>query len=455
MRGLFFLSELIKVIDKHFPFRTIRVKGKHSPWISSHLISLFKEREKAWSKYRCTKSVPDWNHYKSLRNQCKTQTRNAKSSYYNDCFLKDFKNPRQFWDHLNRVLNRNSKTSVNQIKVNDVSISDPSLIAHAFNQHFTEIGDSNHVISSINDHASTFSFTPGSFTFNKIMPNDVFNAIANLKEYSSAGPDGIEARYIKLAAQVLIFPLADLFNLSLNTCTVPGTWKCAKVIPLFKSGDVSIMNNYRPISIICTIAKIFEKIIFNQLSNFIIRKNILCPFQSGFKPNFSTTTALLKFTNDIFSACDKGHLTGAIFIDLSKAFDMVDHYILLDKLQAIGLNQNALLWFNSYLHNRRQCVAFKGLLSDYLLVDKGVPQGSTLGPLLFSIFINDLSNICTMCNIHLYADDTVIYTADSDIHLIQKSLQTDFFIIQKRLHSHNLMLNMEKSCCMLFGKMCT
>lgn len=145
------------------------------------------------------------------------------------------------------------------------------------------------------------------------------------------------------------------------------------------------MNNYSPISIICTTAKIFEKIIFNQLSKFIIQNNILSPYQSGFRPNFSTTTALLKFTNDVFSVFHKGQLTGAIFNDLSKAFDMVDHYILLDNIYAIGFNQSAMLWFNSYLHNRPQCVAFQGSLSDYLLVDKGVPQGSTLGR--FSLMI--------------------------------------------------------------------
>ncbi len=144
-----------------------------------------------------------------------------------------------------------------------------------------------------------------------------------------------------------MYHLADLFNFSLSTCSVPSILKCVRVIPLFKGGDSSDVNNYHLNSIICSITNIFEKLIFNQLSLYINSLNILSTFQSGFRPNFSTTTALLKFTNDVFSSFDKGQVTGAIFIDLSKAFDMVNHY-LLDKLSSIGLTRNALLWFNAY-----------------------------------------------------------------------------------------------------------
>ncbi len=291
----------------------------------------------------------------------------------------------------------------------------------------------------------------GSFFFRKILPIDVFYVINELKENSSAGPDGLEAKFVKFAAHVLMYPLADLLNMFISTCAISPIWKCARVTPLFKGGDPLDVNNYRPISIICTIGKIFEKLIFNQLYQYINLCNILSPTQSGFRPNFSTTTALLKFTNDMFSSFYKGLLTGAIFIDLSKAFDLVDHYLLLDKLYSIGLSQNALLWFNAYLHNRHQCVIFQGSQSDFLTVDKGVPQGSILGPLLFSIFINDLPQTCSNCLVHLYADDTVIYTSNSDILQIQNSLQFDFNLVQKWLHNNRLVLNKKKSCSMVFA----
>ena len=144
-------------------------------------------------------------------------------------------------------------------------------------------------------------------------------------------------------------------------------------------------------------------------------------------------------------------LVGAIFIDLTKAFDLVNHYLLLDKLYDIGLSRQALLWFNSYLHNRRQCVSFNSVNSDFLVVEKGVPQGSILGPLLFSIFINDLPKICNNCAIQLYADDTAIYTSDSDLYKIQCTLQAEFNLVQEWLLKNCLILNKQKSCSMLFG----
>uniref|UniRef100_A0A8C8E0L6 Reverse transcriptase domain-containing protein n=1 Tax=Oryzias sinensis TaxID=183150 RepID=A0A8C8E0L6_9TELE len=285
-----------------------------------------------------------------------------------------------------------------------------------------------------------------------VNPTDVEQVINELSSTSSSGPDGIEAKFFKLASHVLCFPLAALLNLSFTTAEVPLAWKRAKVIPLHKGGKSNDMSNYRPISIINSIVKVYEKIIFNQLSEYLTLNNILSPFQSGFQKHFSTTSALLKFTNDIFSGFDNNMLTGALFIDLTKAFDMVDHYLLLDKLHSIGLDRSSLLWFNSYLHHRQQCVLFNGSYSNFLSVDKGVPQGSALGPLLFSIFINDLPTKCIYSNIQLYADDTVIYSSKSNIVDIQHSIQHDFNSVQLWLESNKLLLNKSKSYFMLFQK---
>ena len=290
-----------------------------------------------------------------------------------------------------------------------------------------------------------------SFSFRKILPTEVLTVINELNVNSGAGLDGLDNRFIKLASHILIYPLTDLFNLSLSSCELPAIWKCARITPLHKGGDILDCNNYRPISIICSVAKVFEKLIYNQLSQYFTTNNLLSPFQSGFRPNHSTASALLNLTNDVFSAADKGELTGAIFIDLSKAFDFVDHYLLLDKLHAIGLSNQAVLWVSAYLHNRKHCVVLHGCTSDLLIQQTGVPQGSTLGPLFFLVFVNSLPFIFNNCCVQLYADDTVFFTSNSNLSQIQSSLQSDFNILQKWLSHNKLLLNKNKSYLMIFG----
>ncbi len=212
------------------------------------------------------------------------------------------------------------------------------------------------------------TLSDSTFTFNKIKPIEVLKVIEQLSSTSGAGPDGIEPRYVKLASHILMYPLADLFNMSLQSCELPAIWKHSRINPIYKGGDIIDPQNYRPISVI---VKVFEKLIYNQISMYLENNNILSPFQSGFRPKYSTTSALLKLTNDIYSALDSGDLIGAIFIDLKKAFDLVDHYLLLDKLYAVGFSKNSLLWFNSYLHNRNNVWLFKGNYLTYLFMKEG------------------------------------------------------------------------------------
>ncbi|XDV43619.1 hypothetical protein PO909_012067 [Leuciscus waleckii] len=322
-------------------------------------------------------------------------------------------------------------------------------MANALNEHFSSICCSKSFESTCSIITDTVNNS--SFSFSTIYPSEVQQAILEIKSSNGAGPDGLDIKFIKLSSHVLAFPLCDLFNLSLSTCSIPLMWKFAKVIPIHKGGDSMDVNNYRPISIISNVAKIFEKLIFKQLSRYLNDFSLLTPNQSGCRPNHSTTTALTAFTNYIFSAQDNNRSTGAIFIDLTKAFDMVDHYILLDKLYAIGLSKSAVLWFNSYLHFRRQSVYLNVSFSKPRIMETGVPQGSSLGLLLFSIFINELPKFSLDCQIHLYADDTVIYTSKFDISEIQTSLQSDFNRIQTWFSSNLLLLNKKKSYSMLFA----
>ena len=186
----------------------------------------------------------------------------------------------------------------------------------------------------------------------------------------------------------------------------PSAWKEAKVFPLHKSGDVDSTNNYRPISILPVVSKIIERAVHNHVYSYVTQNCILNVHQSGFRPKYSTETALVDMVDDWLLNINSGQMTGVAFIVLRKAFDTVNHEILIDKLRVIGVSSITLKWFNSYLSNRIQRVSYNEVVSDALPISTGVPQGSILGPLLFLIFINDMPNVIKHGKISMYADDT-------------------------------------------------
>uniref|UniRef100_A0A8C5N480 Reverse transcriptase domain-containing protein n=1 Tax=Leptobrachium leishanense TaxID=445787 RepID=A0A8C5N480_9ANUR len=208
-------------------------------------------------------------------------------------------------------------------------------------------------------------------------------------------------------------------------------WKTAWVVPSHKSGVNTLVSNYRPISLLPVMSKILEKCVYTQLRDYYQYRNYLTPDQSGFHSKHSTTTVLLKVRNDIQAGMEQGNLTGAIFLDFAKAFDTVDHGILLQKLKNSGIGDRTLTWFQSYVSDRTQYVSISDSTSLPLPVTCGVPQGSILGPLLFTIFINDLPNVCKASTVHMYADDTVIYTSKPNLPQLEAVLQEQFTGVEK------------------------
>ena len=222
-------------------------------------------------------------------------------------------------------------------------------------------------------------------------------------------------------------------------------WKLAKVSPIYKTGERIDPNNYRPISVLSTIARIFEKVIYEQLYDYLSRKNILDPRQSGFRSLHSTVTALLDVTNQWCFNIDRGLINGVLFLDLKKAFDTVDHNLLLIKLEYMGVRGQTLEWFKSYLSNRSQVVFINGVLSEDEQIKCGVPQGSILGPLLFLIYINDLSSIIDFATTRMYADDTNLTFTACNIPELQEQMSVDIQCLKNWLIANKLTLNVIKT----------
>ena len=201
------------------------------------------------------------------------------------------------------------------------------------------------------------------------------------------------------------------------------------------------LNNYRPISILCCLSKVLERLIHKQLVQHLNCNNIITLDQSGFRPKHSTSTALIKVTDEWLIDLDDGKYTGAVFVDLQKAFDMVNIQCLLEKLKRVGIKETNLNWFHSYLSDRKIVTCIHNCNSEELPIRQGVPQGSILGPLLFIIFINDLPTIFKSCNIHLYADDTVIYFSHKDPHVVQSTLNRELLILDRWMNLNRLKNN--------------
>ncbi len=445
------------ILEKHAPMRNRRVSEKFSPWLTKEFRKLSASRDKLRKQAVRSKSEILQQAYRQLRNKVNKLNMDLKRKYFTDKITSFQGDIKSTWKVINQVINKKSKTTnISTLNIDGNEVSSSTGIAESMNNFFCNIGNDlsskiphkeNPLLENeyqINEEKSEFHFQP-------ISIRQVEQVLGKFKSSMGFGTDGIANFFLKVGLPVIAESLCNIFNLSLATNIFPDSWRVARVAPIFKSGQRDDRSNYRPISVLPFLARVFEKLVYNQVYEYLDKNKLLFSHQSGFRSLHSTVTCLLKSTDDWYVNMDQGKYTGMVFIDLKKAFDTVDHEILLAKLKKYGIDGADHSWFKSYLQNRLQFCKVNGTSSSLQSVDCGVPQGSCLGPLLFLMYINDLPMSLRKCNVTMYADDTSISHSTKDINDLNFALNSDLDRLKGWLQGNKLSLNVIKTQAMVVG----
>ena len=451
----YFHSNYKKIYDTCFPTKRTK-KGylNKKPWLSMALKNSIKTKNLLFLKSRKDPSLATVTSYKTYRNLLNSLLRKAEKQHYHELMENNKNNLRKSWQIIKNIINRRNDTKTNKkFLVDNRLITDRMAIADGFNDFYINVG-ANLAKSIPTNTNDPMAYMTDLYNNNSIYlcptNDDEIRKVVALCKNSSAGWDGINAKMVKCSLNTILKPLVHLINLSLTQGKFPNELKLARVIPLFKSGDCQLFKNYRPVSVLPFFSKIYERIMHNRLLDFVDKNKLLYSYQFGFRPSHNTNNALMLLVDKILTGFDKNEITIGVFIDFSKAFDTVNHELLLKKLYRYGIRGVAHNWLTDYMNNRKQYVHYDGISSSTGNISCGVPQGSILGPLLFILYINDISKVSdNLCSI-LFADDSSFFIQGKDVTLMTSILNIELRKLVLWIQSNKLSLNVEKTNFILF-----
>lgn len=450
------VEKLNCVVDRYNTFltqctRTVTMQARvkeHCPWMTLSLWKLIKIKEDLLGKSRRN---PNNTYFAGLLERVSKLLQDEKASskrnYYNR--LLACADQKAAWDVINESLGKKRpKSQPRALTSQGRTVTKPTEICQVFNDFFCNVGAN--LAATINSDRNIGKFQTLNPVINSMFLhpatlNEAVLTIKDLNSNKSPGPDNIPALFVKNHCTFFATLLADVFNEIAVTGEWPDCLKTARITPVFKSGDEKDPSNYRPISCLSVLDKVIEKLLVNRIVNFIEQHNIMYTHQYGFRKGMSTLSATCDLTEDIYDSLDKREIVGALFIDLKKAFDTIDHALLLEKIEVYGIRGVAKALICSYLSDRLNYVSIGDSRSTKQPMLYGVPQGSNLGPILFLLFINDLAKLPLCGKLRLFADDTSVFYHDTSCAAIQRQVEQDLLLLSKYFETNLLSMNLQKT----------
>ena len=440
------------ILDEMCPIKKFKINKIKQPWITPQLLELIKDKDFKLAKAKRSKLPADWMEARKIRNFCTKRLRNAKAEFIRDKMIATGGDQKKFWKNIQDIIpnTKKSQNLISLINENTGEVIPENQTANFINDFFLNIGPK---LAAPLDREWDYIGVETEQIIDDITvtSEQIEKLCEQINTNKSSGLPNIATWLLKDAFLCLPDIVTMIINASFDSCICPDVWKIANVVPLQKEGNKQLVSNLRPVSLLPVQSKIIEKVVHKKIYEHLQRNDLLCKEQGGFREGFSTVSTASFFVNEIYKSINQKKYILATYLDIKKAFDTVNHQILLKKCKKLGIQGKLLNWLKNYLINRKQITIANNVTSDMGSITCGVPQGSILGPLLFLIYINDLNSCLTCTSDFLYADDTVLLCSGNDLNNVCDNMQNDLDNISNWCNSNKLTINSKKTKFMIFG----